>query len=84
MTIDEQFEQAISRAKSLPSQSNDTLLKIYALFKQAKNGDVSGKRPGAFSLKARAKYDAWAELKGLSTEEAKQKYIDLIDQREDA
>lgn len=84
MTIDEQFEQAIGRAKSLPSQSNDTLLKIYALFKQAKNGDVSGKRPGAFSLKARAKYNAWAELKGMSTEEAKEQYVALVDQLENA
>lgn len=80
MTIDEQFEQAVGLAKSLPRQSNETLLKIYALFKQAKNGDVSGKRPGTFSLKARAKYDAWAELKGTSSEEAKQAYIDLIEQ----
>ena len=84
MTIDEQFEQAIGRAKSLPKQSNETLLKIYALFKQAKNGDVSGKRPGAFSLKARAKYDAWAELKGMSTEEAKEQYVALVDQLENA
>jgi acyl-CoA-binding protein len=84
MTIDEQFEQAIGRAKSLPKQSNETLLKIYALFKQAKNGDVSGKRPGAFSLKARAKYDAWAELKGISTEEAKEQYVALVDQLENA
>lgn len=80
MTLNDQFEQAVGKAKSLPSQSNETLLKIYALFKQAKNGDVEGKRPGAFSLKARAKYDAWAELKGMSAEEAQQQYVDLIEQ----
>ncbi|HKK73962.1 MAG TPA: acyl-CoA-binding protein [Saprospiraceae bacterium] len=84
MTINEKFEQAVGKAKSLPKQSNETLLKIYALFKQAKNGDVSGKRPGAFSLKARAKYDAWAERKGMATEEAKKQYIALIDQLENA
>lgn len=84
MTIDEQFEQAIGRAKALPRQSNATLLQIYALFKQAKNGDVAGRRPGAFSLKARAKYDAWADLKGMGSKEAKQKYIALIDRLENA
>jgi acyl-CoA-binding protein len=80
MTVEEKFEQAVSKSKSLPSQSHETLLKIYALFKQANNGDVSGKRPGAFNIKARAKYDAWAELKGLSTEAAKQQYVDLVEQ----
>ena len=58
---------------------NMTLLKIYALYKQATAGDVDGKRPGFTDMVGRAKWDAWNELKGKSGDEAKQEYIDLIE-----
>jgi diazepam-binding inhibitor (GABA receptor modulator, acyl-CoA-binding protein) len=54
-------------------------LKLYALFKQAKVGDAGGNRPGMFDVVGRAKYDAWAGLKGMSKEAAMQAYIDLVD-----
>ena len=74
------FEQAVAESKQLPEKpDNMTLLKIYALYKQASAGDVEGKRPGFTDMVGRAKYDAWAELKGKSTDEAMQEYIDLID-----
>jgi acyl-CoA-binding protein len=57
-----------------------TLLKIYALFKQASSGDASGERPGFTDMVGRAKFDAWAQLKGTSQDEAKQQYIDLIEE----
>ena len=57
---------------------NQTLLKLYSLFKQATEGDVSGRRPGFTDLIGRAKYDAWASLQGTSGDAAKQTYIDLI------
>jgi acyl-CoA-binding protein len=57
-----------------------TLLKIYALFKQASSGDVEGARPGFTDMVGRAKYDAWAALKGNSQDEAMQQYIDLIEE----
>jgi acyl-CoA-binding protein len=56
-----------------------TLLQIYALYKQATAGDVEGKRPGFTDMVARAKFDAWAGLKGKSTREAQQEYVDLIE-----
>ena len=55
-----------------------TLLKIYALFKQASTGDAEGKRPGFTDMIGRAKYDAWEALKGTSKDDAMQQYIDLI------
>jgi len=74
------FEQAVAESKQLPEKpDNMTLLKIYALYKQASAGDVEGKRPGFTDMVGRAKYDAWAELKGKSTDEAMQEYIDLIE-----
>lgn len=76
------FESYSELAKSLPPQSNEVLLKLYAYFKQATIGDVQGKRPGLFDLKARLKYDAWMNLAGLSKEEAMQAYIDLVDERQ--
>ena len=74
------FEQAVTESKQLPEKpDNATLLKIYALYKQASSGDVDGKRPGFADLVGRAKWDAWNELKGVSGEQAMQDYIDLIE-----
>ncbi|MEM1327873.1 MAG: acyl-CoA-binding protein [Bacteroidota bacterium] len=77
--LKQRFEAASQNSKSLPSQSNDTLLKLYGLYKQGTSGDVSGKRPGSFNLKGRAKYDAWAKLEGTSKEEAMEQYISLVE-----
>jgi len=80
MSLDERFTDAQARVKTLTSRpSNDDLLALYALFKQASTGDVSGKKPGMFDLKGRAKYDAWSKKKGLGAEEAKEAYIALVD-----
>jgi len=74
------FEQAVIDSKKLPEKpDNMTLLKIYALYKQATEGDVEGKRPGFTDMVGRAKYDAWAEQKGTSADDAKQAYVDLIE-----
>lgn len=74
-----QFEQAAADAQNLPSKpNNDVLLKLYAFYKQGSQGDVTGKRPGFTDFVGRAKYDAWAKLKGSSQDEAMQEYIDLV------
>lgn len=74
------FEKAVAESKSLPARpDNPTLLKIYALFKQASEGDNTGKRPGFTDIVGRAKYDAWKGLEGTSNEQAMQNYIDLIE-----
>ena len=74
------FDQALADSKLLPAKpDNNTLLKIYSLFKQGSVGDVQGDRPGMMDFVGRAKYDAWAELKGKSQDAAKQAYIDLIE-----
>ena len=75
-----QFEQAITDSKALPDKpDNMTLLKIYALYKQASSGDAQGKRPGFTDMVGRAKWDAWNELKGKGGDAAMQDYIDLIE-----
>ena len=75
-----QFEKAVAESKSLPEKpDNMTLLKIYALYKQASAGDVDGKRPGFTDMVGRAKWDAWNELKGTGADDAMQQYIDLIE-----
>ena len=67
------FEKAVAESKSLPEKpDNMTLLKIYALYKQASAGDVEGKRPGFSDMVGRAKWDAWNEVKGKSGDEAMQ------------
>ena len=79
MELKEAFETATERAKELPHQPNDRLLELYGLYKQAAEGDVSGERPGMFDFKGAAKYDAWESRRGMTKDEAKQAYIDLVD-----
>jgi diazepam-binding inhibitor (GABA receptor modulator, acyl-CoA-binding protein) len=79
MATPEAFEAAAARSKELPSKpDNMTLLKLYALYKQGSEGDISGDRPGGFDFKAIAKYDAWAGLRGKSQDEARQEYVDFV------
>jgi diazepam-binding inhibitor (GABA receptor modulating acyl-CoA-binding protein) len=80
MSLQAQFDQAQLDSKNLSERpDNMTLLKIYALFKQATVGDASGERPGFTDLIGRAKWDAWEAAKGTSKDDAMQQYIDLID-----
>ena len=79
-TLKSQFEQAVKDSKARPEKpDNMTLLKIYALYKQATEGDVEGKRPSFTDMVGRAKFDAWAALKGKANAEAQQEYVDLIE-----
>ncbi|GGK38760.1 acyl-CoA-binding protein [Deinococcus malanensis] len=73
------FEQAQQDVKTLTRKpGNDVLLKLYALYKQGSEGDVSGKRPSGFDFVGGAKYDAWAQLQGQAPEEAQQAYVELV------
>lgn len=75
-----QFEKAAQASKHLPERpDNVTLLKIYALYKQASLGDNEEKKPGLSDMIGRAKWDAWSKLKGVSPDDAMQQYIELID-----
>jgi len=80
MDTETQFNAAVTRSRELTTRpSNEELLKLYALYKQATEGDVTGERPGGFDFKAIAKYDAWAEIKGKAREDAMKEYIALVD-----
>ena len=75
-----QFDAAAAAAKQLKAKPDKaTLLKLYSLFKQATEGDVSGSRPGGFDFVGGAKFDAWSKLKGTSCDEAMQGYIKLVE-----
>lgn len=78
--INAHFEAAAAAAKSLPERpDNDTLLRLYALFKQGSSGDVTGEKPGFFDFVGLAKFEAWKQLAGVEPDHAKQQYIDLVD-----
>jgi len=78
------FEQAALDIKELAERpDNDTLLQLYALYKQGSEGDVSGERPGFFDFVAAAKYEAWEKLAGMDQDTAMQQYIDLVEQLSD-
>ncbi len=80
MSILDNFNAAVAQSKDLPSRpSNEDLLQLYALFKQATEGDVVGERPGGFDFKGIAKFDAWAEKKGIDKEAAMQSYVNLVE-----
>ncbi len=75
-----QFEQAVADSKNLPEKpDNATLLKLYALYKQATSGDAEGKRPGFGDMVGRAKWDAWNALKGSAVEAAMREYVELVE-----
>ena len=74
------FEAAVANSKNLSERpDNGTLLKIYALYKQATTGDNAEKKPGFADMVGRAKWDAWNGFKGISNDDAMQQYIDLIE-----
>lgn len=73
------FVDAQARIKPVTGLGNDVMLAMYALFKQATVGDVSGPRPGMLDLRGRAKYDAWAEKKGMTKDAAMTAYVALVD-----
>ncbi|MBC7974335.1 MAG: acyl-CoA-binding protein [Myxococcales bacterium] len=75
----QRFTDAQARIKAVTSLSNDVLLELYALYKQASVGDAAGGRPGMLDIRGRAKYDAWAKRKGLSKDAAMTDYIALVD-----
>ncbi len=80
MVLKEQFEKAVAESKNLSERpSNDTLLQLYSLYKQATEGDVTADPPAnPFDFVGKAKYEAWAGLKGKSNEEAMNDYISLV------
>ena len=74
-----QFQQAAKDVMSLAERpDNDTMLRLYALFKQGSEGDVSGPKPGFFDFVGTAKYEAWEKLAGMKPEDAMKKYVDLV------
>jgi diazepam-binding inhibitor (GABA receptor modulating acyl-CoA-binding protein) len=77
--LKKQFETAAAASRNLKERpDNDTMLKLYALFKQATVGDVESKRPGFSDMIGRAKFDAWAAAKGKSTDDAMREYTALV------
>lgn len=80
--LKEQFDKAVDYVQTAEGDfkpSNDVKLQFYALYKQASEGDVKGKKPGMLDQVGRAKYSAWEKLKGTSSEDAMQQYVDLLE-----
>jgi diazepam-binding inhibitor (GABA receptor modulator, acyl-CoA-binding protein) len=80
MELMQQFENAVATSKTLSDRpSNETLLQLYSLYKQASEGDVNAEPPAnPFDFVAKAKYEAWESLKGTSKEKAMHDYIELV------
>jgi len=79
MDMQQMFEQAVADSKTLSDRpSNDTLLQLYSLYKQATEGDVNGEAPSTFDFVGKAKYEAWSGIKGKSREAAMKEYVQLI------
>ena len=74
-----QFQKAAQDVMSLVDRpDNDTMLRLYGLYKQGSEGDVSGPKPGFFDFVGTAKYEAWEKLAGTKPEDAMKKYVDLV------
>jgi len=80
MDLNALFIKAVSESKDLKDRpSNDTLLQLYSFYKQATEGDAGGEAPGMFDFVGKAKYEAWANLKGKTRDVAMQDYINLVE-----
>lgn len=85
--LKQQFDDAVNYIQTAEGDfkpSNELKLEFYGLYKQATEGDVSGKRPGMMDFVGRAKYDAWAKLKGMSRDDAMKQYIDRLEEMKKA
>lgn len=81
----DRFEDAVEQSTELARRpDNDTLLELYGLYKQAKQGDVQGERPSSMEFEAAAKFDAWEALAGVSTDEAMRRYVELVEHLKNA
>ncbi|NHA69097.1 acyl-CoA-binding protein [Phycicoccus flavus] len=79
MATDEEFRDAVDRVPTLTQDpGNATKLRLYALYKQATEGDATGDRPGMLDFVARAKHDAWASARGMSAEDARTEYVETV------
>lgn len=79
MALVDDFQTAVAQSQLLTKRpSNEELLELYALYKQASEGDVTGERPGGFDFKGIAKYQAWEDKKGMAKELAMEKYVALV------
>ena len=77
--LKDQFQKAAKDVMDLAERpDNDTMLRLYALYKQGSEGDAKGPKPGFFDFVGTAKYEAWAKLKGTAQEDAQKKYVDLV------
>lgn len=85
--LNARFEAAVAKVANAPADgsfkpSNDLKLEMYALYRQGKDGDVTGKKPGMLDVIGRAKYSAWEKLRGTPGDQAKQRYIDTVERIE--
>lgn len=77
--LKDQFQKAAQDVMSLEDRpDNDTMLRLYGLYKQGSEGEVSGPKPGFFDFVGTAKYEAWEKLSGTKPEDAMKKYVDLV------
>lgn len=77
--LKDQFQNAAKEVMALAERpDNDTMLRLYGLYKQGSEGDVSGPKPGFFDFVGTAKYEAWEKLQGTKPEDAMKKYVDLV------
>ena len=77
--LKDQFQKAAQDVMALADRpDNDTMLRLYGLYKQGSEGDVSGPKPGFFDFVGTAKYEAWEKLSGTKPEDAMKKYVDLV------
>ncbi|QCR24710.1 acyl-CoA-binding protein [Pontibacter sp. SGAir0037] len=81
MATQQEFESAVERSKTLTERpSNNVLLQLYGLYKQATEGDVNTERPGGFDFKNIAKWDAWKALQGKTQGDARAEYVQLVNE----
>ena len=80
LSIEKRFKRASKRILALEERPDDnTLLRLYSLFKQATEGDATGRLPIAKGMVAVAKWKSWKKLEGTDPEDAMASYCEIAD-----
>ena len=75
--LDEDYKAAFDKISKLKKAlAPDIMLKFYAYYKQANFGNKTKVKSGS-DVRSAFKFNAWVQLKGMSSEQAKKEYIEL-------
>lgn len=79
--LEQKFNEMVTAVRDATinfSPNNTQKLKLYAFYKQATQGNISGECPSVIHMVERAKWQAWNAIKNMSKEQAMESYLKVF------